>query len=393
MKLTNLLKKKTKLVLGLMSGTSCDGLDMVLVQISNYGIKTRYKLRAGEQYTYDKATKDFLNELISSPDIGLNEISQANFFLAQLWSEAVLQFLANLKINPSEVDLIGSHGQTVLHHPDQVNMLKRPVRSTLQIGDPAVIAQLTGIFTIGDFRVADMAVGGQGAPLVPYFDWLSFASRQQSALILNIGGIANFTYIPNRSDPGRVIAFDTGPGNTLIDNMMRRLYEKPFDRAGKIATTGRFSQRLFDYIVKTDLYLDIPPPKSTGREYYNDHFVIGLLRKAVRWRIPEPDVIHTITKYTAYAVWRAHRDYIKSEIQSIIVSGGGVHNTFLMSQLADYFPGVAVQPAEQAGIDSDFKEAMCFAVLANECVHGSPASLPSVTGAKHPVVLGKMCPV
>ena len=391
--IAELIKKKRKKILGLMSGTSCDGLDMALVEVTGCGINTKYKLLHSGHKNYEANVKEFLFKIMSPDRASIIDLSQANFYLAQKWSEAINEFLSSNKILPKDVDLIGSHGHTIYHHPQAVPLLGHMVRSTLQIGDPSVVAQLTGIITVGDFRVADVALGGQGAPLVPYFDWLSFAHYKQNILVLNIGGIANITFVPADGDPAGVIAFDTGPGNMLIDQLMMRLYEKPFDQDGRIASKGAYSRRLFEYLLKTDVYPDISPPKSTGREHYNEKFVIDLLRKAVRWRIREPDVIHTASKYTAFTVWQAHEKFIKSKAQKLFVGGGGVHNKFVMKELASYFKDVQVKNVAEASISEDYKEAICFAVLANECVHGLAAGMPNVTGAKRPAILGKICPV
>ncbi len=393
MMITELSKKGSKNIIGLMSGTSCDGLDLALVKVSGYGIKTRYELLQHDHQAYSDDLKSLLFKIMNPEKSNLIELSQANFYLARKWAGVIMEFLKKNKISANDIDLIGSHGHTIYHHPQIVPMLDDKVSSTLQIGDPAVIAQLTGITTIGDFRVADVALGGQGAPLVPYFDWLSFSRFKQNILALNIGGIANITFIPSSGNLNRVIAFDTGPGNMLIDQLMIRLYERPYDLDGKIAAHGKFSQRLFDYLVKTDTYPQAMPPKSTGREHYDEKFVIELLRKAIRWRVMEPDIIHTVTKYTGYTIWQAYEKYIQTKVTKLYVGGGGVHNKFLMDELDRNFKEVEILNVSDAGINEDFKEAICFAVLANECIHGQAAGLPNVTGAKHSAILGKICSV
>jgi anhydro-N-acetylmuramic acid kinase len=393
MSINNLVNKKTKKILGLMSGTSCDGLDMALIELIGYGLKTSYKLIGSGHHKYNESVKQMLFGIMTPGTADIRELSQVNFYLAKIWAKAIKKFLKDHKLSSKDIDLIGSHGHTIYHHPQLESVLDQKIRSTWQIGDPSVIAQLTGISTVGDFRVADVALGGQGAPLVPYFDWLSFAHRKENIIALNIGGIANLTYVPKDSDPSGVIAFDTGPGNMLIDQLMLRLYEKPIDKDGKIACAGRFSERLFNYLLKIDDYLEMSPPKSTGREHYNEKFIIDLLKKAVRWRIREPDIIHTVSKYTAYAVWQAYEKYINSDVRKIFVGGGGSHNKFIMNMLSEYFEGVPVQNVRDAGIDEDYKEAICFAVLANECVHGVATGMPNVTGAQRSAVLGKICQV
>jgi len=220
----------------------------------------------------------------------------------------------------------------------------------------------------------------------------TFSKLKKNILILNVGGIANITYIPADGDKEKVIAFDTGPGNMLIDQLMQRMYELPFDKNGEKAFLGNFSQKLFDYLIKIDSYPQKKPPKSTGREHYGKEFVISLLRRAVRRRIPEPDVIHTATKYTAFTVWQASEKFINQKIDTVFVGGGGSHNKFLMDSLSDYFKNSEIKKTGDLGIDEDYKEAICFAILANELVRGNPVNLPAVTGATKPAFLGKICP-
>jgi anhydro-N-acetylmuramic acid kinase len=316
-----------------------------------------------------------------------------NFYLANFWSKAIGEMLQIEKISAGNVDLIGSHGHTIYHAPQKELFIDKKTSSTLQIGDPAVLAQQSGITTIGDFRVADVANSGQGAPLVPYVDWLLFSKYKKDLLILNIGGIANITYLPAKGKKEEIIAFDTGPGNMVIDQLMQRLYELPYDKNGKIANLGKFSEKFFNFLLKSDSFPALPPPKSTGREHYGKDFVLDLLRKGLRWRIPEPDVIHTVTKYTAYTVWDAVRKFIPNQIDALYVGGGGSANPFLINALKAYFPNIKIVGTSELGIDEDYKEAICFASLANELIRDNPASLPAVTGAKKPALLGKICPV
>jgi anhydro-N-acetylmuramic acid kinase len=389
----NLVEKPGQRVIGLMSGTSCDGVDLALIEISGSGLETRFKVQGKFHQPYSEDQKQFLLQCMDPRHSNVKVISQANFLLAGIWAGAIDSMLRHYGEKAADIDLIGSHGQTVYHQPQREDCQGLQVNSTLQIGDPSVLAQLTGITTVGDFRVADMAAGGQGAPLVPFFDWLFFSRFQKNMLILNIGGIANITYIPSDGDRMKVKAFDTGPGNMLIDQMMQRLYELPYDHNGAKASLGKRSDKLFAYLQKQDTFPDQPPPKSTGREHYGQDFVLSLLRKAIRWRIPEPDVLHTVTEYTAYTVWKAYRDFIGVEIESLVAGGGGSHNSFLLKRLQEFFTKIPVENVNHYGVDEDFKEAICFAVLAHECIQGNPANLTAATGAKRNVVLGKICPV
>lgn len=376
-----------------MSGTSCDGVDLTLTEISGAGVNTRVRTLFCFHKPYTGQQKTRLMAFVESQASSLKEISQVNFYLAEIWAEAVAELSEKAGISSGHIDLIASHGHTFFHQPRPELFIDREIRSTFQMGDPAVLAQRTGILTVGDFRLADMAMGGQGAPLVPYVDWLLFSKVKKNLLVLNIGGIANFTFIPANGRKDDVQAFDTGPGNMLIDQLMQRLYEEPLDKSGAIAAGGNFSGKLFSYLEKIDHFPALAPPKSTGREQYGKAFIILLLRKALRWRIPEPDILHTVTRYTAHTIKQAAEKYIGLPVEEMIVGGGGSHNRFLMQSLAREFRQTVIRKSGEAGIDEDFKEAICFAVLANELIRGNPASLPGVTGARRAALLGKICPV
>ena len=390
-RLIQLHKKPTLKINGLMSGTSCDGVDLALIEIRGSGVKTQYKLVSTFHRSYSDQQKSGIMSLIEQERVDLRDISQVNFYLAGLWADAIDKMLKKEKISKDEIDLIGSHGHTFFHYPDKDLFFDNNTSSTLQLGDPAVLAQLTGIITIGDFRVSDVALSGQGAPLVPFVDWILFSKLKKNVLILNVGGIANITFIPADGEEDKVIAFDTGPGNMLIDQLMQRMYELPYDKNGEKAFLGNFSQKLFDYLIKIDSYPQKKPPKSTGREQYGKDFVISLLRRALRRRIPEPDVIHTATKYTAFTVWQASEQFINQKIDTVFVGGGGSHNKFLMDSLSEYFNNSEIKKTGNMGIDEDYKESICFAILANELIRGNPANLPTVTGSTKPAFLGKIC--
>ena len=390
-RLLELHNKPTLKIIGLMSGTSCDGIDLALIEISGSGMSMDFQLLASYHQGYSDIQKRHLLSLLEKPEVSLKELGQINFYLANIWAEAIEKLLKKKKMSVESIDLIGSHGQTFYHNPQDELVIDRKISSTLQLGDPAVLAQLTGITTIGDFRVADVALKGQGAPLVPYVDWLLFSKLKKNILALNIGGISNFTHIPASGKKDKVIAFDTGPGNMLIDQLMQRLYELPYDKDGEKAFLGKFSQKLFDILRKIDTFPEQKPPKSTGREHYGKEFIITLLKKSLRRRISEPDVIHTVSKYTAYTIWQASDQFIQSSIDAIYVGGGGSHNKFLMQSLSEYFQNSEIKRFSEIGVDDDFKEAICFAVLANELVRGNHTNLPRVTGASNSAFLGKIC--
>ncbi len=296
------------------------------------------------------------------------------------------------KVELAEIDFIGSHGQTIHHLPQKKNYYGYNFGSTLQIGDPSVIAKLTGILTVGDFRNADVALGGQGAPLVPYFDYIMFHSNKINRGLLNIGGISNITVLNKKGDSSSVIAFDTGPGNMMIDIIAKKYFDVDYDKNGKIAASGKINETLYTALVKQDTYIEKKVPKSTGREYYGKEFLNSLFKKFSR--TPKEDFLATVADFTAYGVYRNYEKFIKNEteIEELFVSGGGARNKFIMKSLQKYFgKTVDVKNVKNLGISSDAKEAICFAVLANETLSGNASNIPRVTGASRSTVLGKIC--
>ncbi|MDI6804626.1 MAG: anhydro-N-acetylmuramic acid kinase [Bacteroidota bacterium] len=390
--LIRLSKKKSKLVIGLMSGTSADGIDAVLVEIKNKGVKTKLRQIAFEAYPYSKSLKKFILKNSDVKTARLDDITRLNILLGEYFADAAVKIIqkAQSTFGKQHIDLIGTHGQTISHLPGKINMFGKSIRATLQIGDPTVIAKRTGIVTVGDFRVADVAVGGSGAPLVPYFDYIMFRSDKHNRGLLNIGGIANITVIPKNASLNAVFAFDTGPGNMIIDNLMKRLFNKPFDKSGQIACRGKLNIDLLSWMMKSK-YLSQQPPKSTGREMFGDKFVENILKKTKT--ISGQDIITTITEFTAITIYDAYLKFIKNKVKldEIIVSGGGVHNLYLMNSLKMYFHPIIVKPIEDVGYSSDAKEAICFAVLANETISGIPANIIKSTGALKTTILGKIC--
>lgn len=381
---------KWKYVAGLMSGTSLDGTDAVLMQIRGVGISTRFKLVCHTAQRFPSELKELLLKNSIPETSRIDDIARLNFLLAQLYADALRSVARKAGISLSQISLIGSHGQTIHHLPKPQKMFGRWIRATLQIGDPSVLAALTGITTVGDFRVADMAVGGEGAPLVPYFDWLVFRLKTKNRILLNIGGIANMTMLPRNCSLDEVIAFDTGPGNMIIDALMQRLYRKQYDRNGNVASSGMISLDLLHWMNRHP-FLKRKPPKSTGREEFGDVFVDELLKRAKHYN--RDDVIGTATVFTAFSIFESYRIFVrhKMRVDEMIVSGGGVKNVALMSALRYYFPNSAVKSSDELGVPSEAKEAMCFAILANETMAGNPTNLPSVTGARRNAILGKIC--
>jgi len=385
-------KDKLKII-GLMSGTSCDGLDIALIEINGSGCDTKIRFVAGKSVPYTIKQKNAIQRVISSNSIALEEISQFNFYLPNIWSKMIDSFLVENGYKFSQIDLIGSHGQTIWHQPDKTEFADKTISSTLQLGDPSVLAQLLGISVVGDFRLADIALGGQGAPLIPYFDWIFFSQLNKNILSVNIGGISNITFIPKNGYINKVKAFDCGPGNMLIDGAIQRLFNQLFDKNGNTASIGRLSEKLFNFIKSNDNYVELKPPKSTGREYYNKSFLSNILKFAKDNQIEKKDIINTLSNYTAYSIYKNYELFINSysKVDEIIVAGGGIHNKFIMQKLDEYFSSIKVTSISKYDIDVDLKEAIGFAVLANETIKGNPSNMPQVTGAQKPAILGKIC--
>jgi anhydro-N-acetylmuramic acid kinase len=370
------------IVAGVMSGTSLDGIDVAIVDIRRVRSRLRIEPLSFRSEAYPKPVREALLS-VSNTMTHTSVIARLHFLLGELYAEAIRK--ASRKYKP---ELIGLHGQTIFHEGAPVEYLNRRVASTLQIGEGAVVAERTGIRTISNFRERDIAAGGQGAPLVPYVDYLLFRDARLQRVALNIGGIANITAIPAGAKPEDVVAFDTGPGNMVIDALVRHRTDgkQSFDRNGAIARRGTVHDRLLKSMLE-DPYLKQKPPKSTGRERFGQPFVSGLIATG----IPIEDLIATATEFTANSITRGILGAIWNE-DEVIVSGGGVHNRWLMKRLAYYLKPSRLRTSADFGIDPDAKEAIAFAVLAFESAAGRAGNLPSATGARAAVVLGKNSP-
>ncbi|MFZ0455330.1 MAG: anhydro-N-acetylmuramic acid kinase [Ignavibacteriaceae bacterium] len=390
--LNNLSEKNKKLAVGLMSGTSLDGVDAVLIEIKNSGVKTSINQLGFLTYPFPAGLKKKLleNSAISSGNV--TEICRLNFLISLIYADAVKSLCKKSGIPINKIDFIGSHGQTIHHLPAKKKFYGYKFGSTLQIGDPGVIAKLTEILTIGDFRTGDIALGGEGAPLVPYFDFIMFHSQKINRALLNIGGISNITVLDKKGNASDVIAFDTGPGSMMIDICAKKFFNVDYDEGGKIALSGKVNEEFLFALKQKDDFIEKALPKSTGREYYGKKFLTPLLKKFKKMR--HEDIIAAITDFTAYAVLRNYEKFIKpgTEIEELFVSGGGAKNKFLMKSLKKYLgKTVRISNVKNLGISADAKEAICFAVLANETLSGNPSNIPGVTGASKPTVLGKIC--
>jgi len=383
------------LVAGLMSGTSADGIDVALVEIKGLEWKTRIRLRAFQTVPYPPAVRRRILALAGGSATPVSEISQMNFLLGELFARALQKVCRRFKIQATQVALIGSHGQTIYHQNRVQPICGIPVQSTLQIGEPAVIAERTGITTVGDFRPADLAAGGQGAPLVPFFDYLFYRHPRCGRVVLNIGGIANLTAIPAKGGPEKVIAFDTGPGNMLLDRLavLATKGRQSYDRNGKLAAQGTISQSLLCQLTR-QAYYQMPPPKTAGREqfglkYLNRYFINRLGSSPLALR----NALATATALTTESIARAIADFVlpKFSVEECFVSGGGAKNRFLMMELKKRLPAaMVIRQTDSRGIPGDAKEAIAFAVLAYHTLHRKPSNLGAATGARHPAILGKV---
>jgi anhydro-N-acetylmuramic acid kinase len=356
-------------VAGIMSGTSLDGIDVAIVDIEGRRVTTVAFQTTPYSNTLRRAILD-----VSDATTTTASISRLSFRLGEVYARAVLDTCRRKNIPSDSIDLIGCHGQTIYHESG---------RNTLQIGEAAVIAERTAIPVVSDFRTRDIAAGGQGAPLVPFVDYLLFHSRTRNRVALNIGGIANITAI---SKEGKVVAFDTGPGNMVIDALaaVHTHGRQKFDRGGCIAAEGAVNRKLLDSLL-ADHYYKRKPPKTTGREQYGADFVRLLLKS----KSPLPDLIATATALTAATIAIGITRYAGAS-DELIVSGGGVHNPQIMAHLSAFLPRVAIATTADYGIDVDAKEAVAFAILAHETWRRRPSNLPAATGARRPVILGKI---
>ena len=379
---------KDKLILGVLSGTSIDSVDIVLISISGFGKETKFKVLNYEQYPIISEIKEMILNASDIKRSNVEMICTMNYFIGRYFASKILNFLKKYHLSSEDIFCIGSHGQTVYHYPHDEYFGDLSRKSSLQLGDISVIANLTNINTVGDFRAADISVGGSGAPLVPYLDYILFPSDDNARLILNIGGISNFTYLEVYCQIENVIAFDTGPGNMLIDAMMKKLYNREYDENGRIACSGEVQHSILQKLAFSDSFLLKPPPKSTGREDYGEKFLEQLSGEINKY--PREDIIASITEYTTFCIKYNFENYINKIVDELIVSGGGAKNEFIMDRLKRIFPKSKVKTMNYNGITVENKEAVLFAVLANEAMHHNYSNVPGATGASRRVIQGKV---
>jgi len=380
-----------QLYIGLMSGTSMDGIDAALVEIIGSGLETKLKILSSLEYPYPAGLKDKLSRIISDQTVDISILSSMNYAIGEYFGDSVVRLLNESKVNPDDITAIGSHGQTIWHDPEGKELLGRQFPSTSQIGEPAVINAKTGIKVVSDFRANDIAMGGQGAPLIPYFDYIFFRSDTKNILTLNLGGIANITFLPANSGLNEILAFDTGPANILIDQAVIEFYGKECDDEGMIAASHDFSKELLDHMMNNE-FIHKNPPKSTGREDFGLNYLSEIVKFSNASNITQESLVSTLTEFTAASIFENYVKFIEpiGKVDKIVASGGGTKNNELLKRIGKFFRNVEICVSNEVGIASDIKEAAAFAFFAAETLCGNSINIPSVTGALKSVVCGKI---
>lgn len=379
-KLYQIAQKKERKIIGLMSGTSLDGLDIALCKFSGSGLQTKVDLLAFDTIPYSEQIRSEIKKVFAKKNTDLEQITLLHNYLGKYFADLVLQFLAKNRYTAQEIDLIASHGQTIFHAPKHLHQNPLFGNATLQIADADQIAYRTGIVSLSDFRQKHIAAGGEGAPLAIYGDFLLFKKEGENRILLNIGGISNFTFIPASCNPQEVWATDTGTGNTLLDFFTQKFFQKPYDENGKIAQSGACNNFLLQKLLANPFF-QLPFPKSTGQETFNFTWVENILQE-YHLQISPQDLLCTLTHFTAKGILKGLQN-IHEQNLTIYVSGGGAKNQFLISLLQEYY---TVLPFESLGISADAKEAVLFALLANETITGSKIAI----GQNPCVCMGKI---
>ena len=386
------MKKNNLTVAGVMSGTSADGINVALVRMD--GPNSRFRLLGHAEYSYPKNVRSAILAAMNASQASVADLARLNFLLGELYADAVVSTERQFQV---KADLVGCHGQTLYHQGEPQRFLGHKLAVTWQIGEAAIVAARVGVPVVSDFRPADIAAGGKGAPLVPFLDYMLFRDARVGRIVQNIGGIANLTAIPAGGHASDVLAFDTGPGNMVIDAVTEKLFGQPFDRDGRIAASGRVLEKVLRRFLGTDFFKK-DPPKTAGREEFGREFVRDFLRACGRFR--KQDVVATATALTAKSIAEALQRLAantsgsarKHKFQEMILSGGGAKNSTLVKMLtAELRPlEIKLRFSDEFGLPSAAKEAVAFAVLAHETWRRRPSNLPSATGAKRAAVLGKI---
>jgi anhydro-N-acetylmuramic acid kinase len=380
------------IVAGVMSGTSADGINVALVRVNassrSRGMPDLHFL-AHAEYPYPKEVRRFVLATMNSTKAGVADLARLNFLLAELYADALLATQRRFRL---KAELVGCHGQTLYHQGEAAKFLGRRLAVTWQTGEGAVLAARVGVPVVSDFRPADMAAGGQGAPLVPFLDFHLYHDRRVGRIVQNIGGIANFTAIPAGASINKVLAFDTGPGNMLIDAVTERLFGKPFDRDGRIAGAGAVLDHVISDVLRAPFFRR-KPPKTAGREEFGREFAQAFVQRC--GRADKRSVVATATALTARSIADAIRRFVirgTGTYRDFIVSGGGASNPTLMAMLANELQalGLQIRSSDEFGLPSEAKEAVAFALLAFQTWNRHPSNVPAATGAKRPAILGKI---
>ena len=395
-RLYTLAQKRVRHIIGLMSGTSMDGLDVALVRIEGSGSQTKVTLLNFETVDYEEEVKTEIRKIFAKQNIDFQHLTLLNAWIGRLHGDMILSCLKKWQIDTEGVDLIASHGQTVFHAPKILHGLKEFPNATLQIGDGDHIAVTTGIITISDFRQKHVAAGGEGAPLAVYGDYFIFSDPSENRLMLNMGGIANFTYLPASLDASEVFVTDTGPGNTLLDAFTKRYFpEKSYDKDAEIALSGQVLPELLAALKDNDFFKK-PFPKTTGPELFNVAYVENAINK-IKITHSVSDLMATLTRFSAETIADSiqylfkQKQFNQSEIgqYKIYTSGGGAHNPLLINYLKELLPTITFNKTDVLGIKGDAKEAVLFAILANECVAGNATDFGTREGVPS-VSMGKI---
>ncbi len=372
-----------------MSGTSADGVDAALVHLDGRPPDLSIQVLSFCKTSFPEDVRARIFQLFGPSPVAVDRLGTANMVLGEVFAQAATAVVQKAGLEMDQVDLIASHGQTVYHAVGR----GQEVPATLQIGEPSVIAERTGVTTVADFRPRDVAAGGQGAPLVSFVDYLLFRHQHRGRAIQNIGGIANVTALPPNAKEEDVLAFDTGPGNMLLDFAVETLTDgrQLYDRDGRMARRGTVHPGLLGHLMAHP-YLRQPPPKTTGREQFGRQFGQEVLGIARDMGLSAEDVVATLTAFTAESIAQSYADFLPFRVEEVVMGGGGAYNTALVDMLAQRLAPARVLRHEDFGLSSDAKEAVAFAVLGYEAVHGRPNTLPGCTGARRPVVMGKVVP-
>jgi anhydro-N-acetylmuramic acid kinase len=382
-------QKPERRIIGLMSGTSMDGLDVALCRISGSGGNTKVNLECFETCSFDESVKDKIRQVFAKKQIDFQHLCLLNEWIGTLHGQLVLDCLKKWNIAPSAIDVVASHGQTVFHAPKSLHQIEGFSNATLQIGDGDHVALTTGIITLSDFRQKHVAAGGEGAPLAVYGDYFVFSESNQNRIMLNMGGIANFTYLPGSLDASKVFTTDTGTGNTLIDAAMRQFYNKSFDENAQVALSGEVNQLLLAAL-KDNPFFELPFPKTTGPELFGIKYLQAAQQKSQTMQIAAPDLIATLTQFSAETIAEAILKVCNPNDQyRLFMSGGGMHNPLLVSTLQKLLPQFVFRKTDDLGISGDAKEAVLFAILANEALAGGQANFGNRQGVPS-VSMGKV---